>query len=197
MQAVNYVGSTIKAALSVPVSVFYAAKNAGTTAIGVAGSAVSVATAGMWKGMNDVAAWTQNGHSVLPTLYIAVAKVINPSFETTKASVKTSLITNAVAKPILDKALASAASENAVVRHVVSRAAFLGHLVASVATRVADLAIGVLAAGISIIPCLARVTAVNTLAVRQLSSLGGIVHDVCRDVRGIVNPQQFLQPVQI
>ncbi|MBS0635725.1 MAG: hypothetical protein JSR37_09705 [Verrucomicrobia bacterium] len=198
MQAVNYVSRTLlNAVVGVPSSVVYAAKQAGTAAVGVVGSVVSVVTAGTFKGLNTIADYTQDAPHVLPTIYKAIARVVNPNFTVTQEQGRAGLLTDRIARPIIEKAKAQAESEAVTSRHVVSRALFVAGTVASVATRVADLAIGVVAAAVSIVPCFARVQAVNTLAVRQLSSLGGIVHDVCVGFRGIVNPQQFVSVKEV
>jgi hypothetical protein len=76
-------------------------------------------------------------------------------------------------------------------RNVTARVLYAVATCVSPITRTADVALGVLAGAFSIIPCLGRCEKINCFAIKQLNL--NIVHDLCKGIRGVINPQQFNQ----
>lgn len=173
------------------------------TAVGVVASAVSIVTLGAYPKVNNIADFASASWKILPNLYMGTVEIIHPGFIFDENH-RCGIITSKIAKPIFDKAVKSADPINNYSfdigniwfrTHVISRAAFfLGTILATI-TRTADLALGLVAATLSLVPCFGRTGHIYNFARRQLTSLG-IINDICAGLRGIVNPKQFKKVVK-
>lgn len=198
----------VNAVIGVPCGIIETGCIVAQTTWGVIGTALSILSGGN-KAFNNWAEYTRAARNILPKLYIPVVHVINPdaSFANPKDKViaskvhvinpKASLdnvgvITSTIAAPFFETAKRAADAEAPFERYIVSRLSYALAAVASVVGRVADLALGIVGATLAIIPpYFGRNKAVNYFAVRHLTVFG-VVHDVCRSFRGIVNPRQFV-----
>lgn len=190
MEILDYVGKTVaNVVIGLPTATFYCGVSALKTVGGVAGTALSLLTFGKVESINNLANYTDHARKILPQAYLGLASVVNPSHQQQQPRI--GVITAYIATPIFTAAGRVSCDENSfLMKHIVSRGAYaLGALV-SVVTRTADLVLGLIAATLSIIPCMGRVKGINNIAVNQLSSLA-VIHDVCCGLRGFVNPQQF------
>lgn len=163
------------------------------TAYGVAASVASIVTGGKFKSINNQAnKFTFLSQGLVAGFYQAAVKVLNPSHKFAKGS--SGFITDAVAAPIFKVAKAlSMVDHKPVVRELASRVTYLVGTAVHVATRVCDLALGVLAGAVSLFPLFGQSKRVNNFAQLQLQSTR-VVEDVFKGLRGIVNPQQFNKP---
>ncbi len=192
------VDTVINATVGVLEGVLNSVWNAAKTVIGVGASALSIVTLGKFSKINDVANLTDKSMNILHPTYQAVGLVANPKFSFGEVKSALGVVTARVAAPIFRKAERAAESESFAAREIGARVAYLAGAAVSIATRVADLALGVLAAAFSVVPCLGRAEKVNNFAMQYLLS-SAVVHDVCVGLRGFVNPQQFvpLQPARV
>ena len=172
----------------VPTLLYYCLSDSVKTVLGVVGTALSVLTGGKDKEFNQLADLTGKSALVLPLLYVRTMQVINPKFKTSEKSTM-GVITSKIARPIFRKAGKSSENDKFFQKHVVSRIAYLSGAIVSTVTRTADLALGILGAALSVIT-FGAVPKINTFALRHLKSLA-VVDDVCKGIRGFVNPQQF------
>ena len=176
------------AVIGVPCGLFDAGKAAVNTTAGIAGTALSILTVGKSQRVNGWASYTRSSFEIFPNLYSSLIRVVYP-----KAYIDAThkgYVTAYVAAPVFRAALQSTVAPGFIQREIVSRVAMAVATVAAVVSRVADFALGLVGAAFSIIPCLGRVDAVNNFAISQLNS-SGVVNDICRGLRGIVNPHQF------
>lgn len=177
--------------VEVPVSVYNAGKNAVVTVGGVVASAASLLTAGKIALINNKASeWTKASSALVSLPFVAVAKVLNPDFALARGvNLESVGVCSRTVRTIFTKAALMSREERFATREVLSRLTFLAGAVATVASRIADFAIGVLAASVSL-ACLGRWKAANSLAFSHLNSTR-VVADLCLNLRGFVNPHQF------
>ncbi len=165
------------------------ASSAYKTTVGVAMAIVSICTLGLIERVNSTARAAYFSHELVTIPFKAVGRIINPDYA--GHSDDTGIFTKTFALPLLHKAILASYSDNFFSRHIVSR---IGHGLfgaAAVATRVADFALGIVLATVSIVPLFARVETINTLALVHLASTA-VIGDACRAVRGVINPIQFV-----
>lgn len=194
MNVLKYISdTTFNTVIGLPCAVVDTAFCVGKSAAGVAGTALSLLTLGASRHVNKVASYTHQTAYILPHLYIPVLNVINPHAYTDCDCV--GVVTANTALPIFQVAQRASLQSNFFVRHVVSRVGYALGATVSMISRVADLALGIVAGTFALIPLLGRIDCVNNFAVQHLMAFG-VVHDVCAGLRGVVNPQQFL-PQQI
>jgi hypothetical protein len=159
------------------------------TILGIAASAFSAFSLGNIKYFNRMANnLTKHEEKILANLYYTVIRVINPNF-TSNSIGESGMISEKISTPIFKAAKTASKSNNWLIKHVVSRAEYASATCVSLITRTTDIAIGVLAAAVSIIPCAGRNPKINCFAIKQLRLL--VVHDFCKGIRGTINPQQF------
>ncbi len=163
-------------------------------------AALSVCTFGISNELNRYAHnnTEENRFSkfILPSVYLYFLKIMDPNANLAvkrEPEPKNEIwISSAVAHPIFKKAKIISLKNNTFFkRHFVSRGCYALAGLVSIVTKVADLALGLLAAVLSIIPCLGRLEGINDFAFNQLGALS-LVDDLCRAARGVMNPQQFL-----
>ncbi len=192
MNALQYISdTTYNVAVGLPLGIVDSTLCVGGTAVGVVASALSILNLGTSRMINDVADSTYDSVLILPSLYIPVLKVVNPDAYSSCNSA-CGIVSANLARPIAAFAHKSACKSNFLDRHVISRVGYALYAVASVISRVADLAIGLVAATFAIIPCLGRIESVNNVALEHLTAFG-IVSDICKSFRGMINPQQFVR----
>ncbi len=190
MYVTNYACRTAEnIVVGIPKAGISLAENAFKTAVGVVASAVSVCTLGLIERVNSFADTAYFSDDLVTIPFKAVGRVINPDYAGNSDDI--GIFTKTFAVPFLRGANRAGYSENFFVRHVVSRMAYGLFGAAAVATRVADFALGCILAAVSIIPLFARVETINTLALVHLASTA-VIGDVCRAVRGVINPGQFV-----
>lgn len=200
MSSVEYIGNSCLNLLLLPFNIAGNAVNATCTVVGVASSVLSVGTFGQIQTVNNFADLTRHAYSIVPNVYKSVLEVVNPYSRCEEG--KRGILTESIATPIFKKAKAWAEIDfvdqafypinTFLKKQVLSRGAYvLGALVATI-TRTADLALGLVAAVFSVIPFLGRARSLNNFAMRNLTFLG-VIHDVCKGIRGFVNPQQFVR----
>ncbi|MBS0637145.1 MAG: hypothetical protein JSS12_06515 [Verrucomicrobia bacterium] len=188
---VDYATKTVgNVVCGLPVACASLIKNSLYTLCGVGGAIVSVVSLGLIKRVNDETTWLLDHSKEIVTVpYKAVSRVINPYYE--GHSDGTGIIAQTVATPFFRAAVAASYSNNFFSRHVVSRLSYAACGVLSIPTRVADFALGVILGAVAVVPFLARVERINTQALIHLSSTE-VIADVCRCIRGVVNPNQFV-----
>lgn len=153
------------------------------TLLGVAASALESLSFGQIAHPEYTAKWTLASKDLLTkTFYRPILKVVNPSAKFSATGGTFSCITGA----ILFKARHQARSDNFFKKHVISRVLLLTHIPLSVATRAADLALGILGAGVSI-ATLGTSAKINGFALAHLESTK-LIDDICTDIRAILNP---------
>lgn len=194
MNVLKYISdTTFNTVIGLPCAVVDTALCVGKSAVGIAGTALSILTLGASRQVNKVASETHQTAYILPHLYIPVLNVVNPRAYADCDSF--GVVTANTAMPVFQVANRATRQSNFFIRHVVSRVGYALGAAVSVISRVADLALGLVAGTFALIPLLGRVDCVNNFAVQHLMAFG-VVHDVCVGFRGIVNPEQFL-PQQI
>ena len=190
MNVLKYISDTAyNAVIGLPCGMVDTAFCVGKSAVGVAASAVSVLTLGASRHVNRVADKTYQTTYILPHLYVPVLNVVNPHAYTDCDSF--GVVTANTAMPIFQVANRATCQSNFFIRHVVSRVGYALGAAVSVISRVADLALGLVAGTFALVPLLGRIECVNNFAVQHLMAFG-VVHNVCVGLRGIVNPQQFV-----
>jgi hypothetical protein len=188
---IEYTLKTGLAAVAVPIGcsvsiICYSLK----PALGVAATALSMLTFGQIQCINNCANLTSRAHMILRPLSL-IKLIVNPYAKKLLELNEKGIITNIFNECIYNKAREAAASEDSFwTKHFVSRGAYALAGLVSIISRTADLAIGLIATVISVIPCLGRSERVNAFAFRQLGALA-LIDDICISLRGIVNPQQF------
>ncbi len=192
MNALSFIVDTgINAAVNVAVGAASATFATGIATVGVIGSVFSIATGGTISQINEVADFTIEAKSILPCLYMPLLATLNVDFSV-DVDDSFGVVTNACAAPIFTLAYTAAKQDSLFEREVVSRISYGLGVIVSAVTRAADLALGLIAAAISIFPLIARAKQVNEFAFCHLLSLG-VVNDVCSGFRGMINPQQFVK----
>ncbi len=174
--------------LGIPKAGLHFTKAALYTATGVAASIFSALTLGLSKKINDKADNACYSKVLITLPFLAVGRVINPNYQGHDDG--DGIFTKTFAQPISIKAQEASGSKNFFTRHVISRLAYAASSVVTFAARVADFALGIILAAVSVFPLFCRVETLNTLALKHLSSTQ-LIGDLCRNVRGIINPQQF------
>lgn len=189
MNVLKYISdTTYNAVIGLPCGVVDTAFCVGESAVGVAASALSILTVGASQHCNRLANLTIKTSYILPHLYIPVLKVVNPHAYVDCNSA--GALTSNIAGPIFSVGQRAACQSDFFLRHVVSRISYALGAAVSVASRIADLALGVIVGAIALFPLFGRIDSVNNFAVEQLMVFGA-VHDFCAGLRGFVNPQQF------
>lgn len=150
-------------------------------------SLLSVMTLGQVKVINVCAEKGYHTHKILPLFYVSVIKVLNPSYscQVTGPSAKISMF---IAMPIFEAAFKAAKQEGFLARHLISRALFGIGMSVAVITHLADLALGMIAAPVSLL-ALGQSKKVNDFACYQLSALG-MIEALCVGIRAVINPHQ-------
>ncbi len=190
MNVLQYISATAyTAVVEVPFGVCEAAFTAGSATVGVAASTLSILTAGASCRLNALANRAAKASLILPYLYIPVLKVVNPYARIDCDS--RGIVGAHSTGSIFRHAAQAACQRDFLSQHVISRGGYALGATTAVISRVADLAIGLVAAIFAIIPCLGRIESVNNFAVAHLMVFGA-VGDVCHALRGVVNPQQFV-----
>ncbi len=163
----------------------------GISATGVAASALSILTGGLNSKINEYAnKYTFNCSLILTISYRNVLNILNPNAKFASDVIAMGIITEKLARPILQKAGTAAKNESSFLqKHVVSRGAFALSALVAIITRTADLALGLLALPLSFIT-LGTVEKINTFTYKQLL-FPALIDEVCVGMRGFVNPQQF------
>jgi len=181
---------------SIPESVKISAKAVGITILGIGGTFLSIATLGKVKTFNQWADKTGCVKYILPTLYAGIMEVINPDIQYNLHDIEKDSFLSTIPSRLREYATVLALDPRSFVKqHVFSRGLHLAAAVISMHTKTADLALGVFAAILSIVT-LGKVEKINTLAARNLRSLD-ILDDLCKDIRGIINPQQFIDLTEL
>lgn len=168
----------------------------GTTGVGIGYTACSLLTLGKVPQCNTYAfSFTSQAKWILPGLYVGAMKVVNPKFSLSDDSPSWSGVTHTiVAVEILNLARELASSPRFISKEIASRVAFLKYGATSIITRIADLALGVLAvvASLCTLGCIPKI---NRFASEQLTVFG-IIPDVCTALRYTLNPHQLSPPLR-
>lgn len=179
--------------ISVPLSPVTSALCVVGTAIGLVASAASIITGGAFGAINRFADRLTASRGILAAPYQAVISVLNTKQE--YSSYKAGVVTSKTAGRMTQLAQRLIHSEKPVVRELGSRAIHALAAVTYTVSKVCDLAIGVFAGAASLL-LLGQADRVNDFANRHLMSTG-VVYDVSRSLRGIVNPHQFQVPSRL
>lgn len=188
----NYTINTLhNLVIELPYCTAACAASIGGTVAGAALSAVSILTLGQFKTLNLRAEKLLCGEKIFFTnTYYRLVRVINPSFyQNPNILDEDGMISKYISQPIFQAAQEKSKHNNTLVKHVVSRALYAVGTCVSPIIRITDVALGILAAVISIIPYKGRNKLINQFALRQLNL--NVVQDVCKGIRGTVNPQQI------
>jgi len=172
-----------------PNAVVIAVKDSGKTIYGIAASALAILTVGKVARINQAAEQTYHSEDILPGLYKATFKFFKTDFQYDEKYSRLGIVTTTFAKPIFELTNAAKNSETSKFkRQVASRIGIaLGTVVATI-TCVADLVLGIVAAGLSFTVKRGIVNPrINTVAMSQLSSLG-VIHHFCSGLRHVFNP---------
>ncbi len=159
-------------------------------------AALSVCTFGCLREVNSLADQRMKpkySKNILPNVYLHVITSINPygNFSEVSSSEQDKLfISSMFGSPFFRIAKDAAQGDTLFNKHFVSRGYYALAGLVSLVTKTADLALGLLAAVFSIIPGFSSLESVNKFAFNQLGALS-LVDDLCRAVRGVINPQQF------
>lgn len=180
-----------------PAVIFYTVGGIGFTCLGVAAHIIATATFSKFEAVNKRSILTRSSRFLLPNSFSAVMNVVNPDVSSRNkdwfSDPKSGFVSQYVAFPILKTAIIASNDDKSILnRHVVSRVGFGLFGVVSVVTRTTDLAIGILAAVLSL-ATLGVSQKVNEIAVDHLSSLR-LVGDLCFSVTGVLNPAHFKIP---
>lgn len=164
----------------------------GKSLIGIVASALSLLSLGSDPEINKYASsLTGKSATILTNLFESIMKVVNPNFKG-RATFDNGFFFNKVTMQIHSLALQTSKSADFLKRHIVSRLGFAVYTVASVASRIADLALGIIGISLSVLT-FGCVNDINNFAMSQLSFLG-IIGNVCHGIRYVINPhQQIIQ----
>jgi hypothetical protein len=155
---------------------------------------LSCITLGKWKFINKIAQKSHSSNLIFTSAYIGLISILNPKINQNKLKEFISknpegLLTFFIVKSLFDKAQKLSSKKSFCKRHIVSRVLFaLGGLL-SIITRIADAAIGLIAA-LLVAVTLARVEFLNNVALKCLITFPGVFHDVLTGIRGIFHPGQ-------
>jgi hypothetical protein len=156
---------------------------------GIVASALSVLSFGQIHRLNNEAAKLLSYEKkIISDLYYRLIRVINPNFETSSSFNRLGFITVNIAVPIFSEAFKASYSQSFFDRHVISRALYVTETFIHPMTQIADVALGLLAATISIVPCLGRCERINDFAIEQLNLI--LLQAVCHGIRHTINPFQ-------
>ncbi len=186
--SLNYVKNSCWNALVAPLAVRGSVKSICRATWGVAATALSIATLGKVSAINRWAGSVHSSANVLLPPYAALLKVVHPNVMLYGTGTM-GILTKRFAQPFFKQAAFISQEPEFIKRHILSRLCYGLGLVASTISRVADLALGLVAAALSLVPLLGRSQAVNVFAYRQLSATL-VVADICFSLRAIVNPHQ-------
>ena len=187
---INYIGKTVFSAITAPFFIGYGVVRASAlTTVGVAATALSILTLGKSPFIDGYANLIFNASDITRNCY-KILVVVNPYLNVSQDN-DLGIITAKFTAQIYYKAFISATKGDSFwTKHVLSRGAFALGALAAIVTRTADLAIGIFALVIAVIPFLGRSQCVNNFAYKQLGALD-LIHDICGSLRGIVNPQSI------
>ena len=163
----------------------------GKTAIGVAATALSILTLGKLTCINKYADITSASALILKPIDL-LTQIVNPYAKQSEVKQSNGMISKLFIERIYFKAREESYSNSFWTKHFVSRGAYALGALGAIITRTADLAIGLIATVISVIPFLGRNEKINQFATNQLGAFA-LINDICISLRGIVNPQQFLK----
>lgn len=157
----------------------------------VAGSIIgtaSILTGGYFKPLNQFSSrLLTSGSPFLGELFGGVVKAINPD-----ANMKHQLRIPSFAEYVLPKIRSAAASLTScpakAEKHVASVLVYLGYIGAAIATRVADLVIGIFAA-FAAIAALGTIPELNAKAIRSLYSAPQLLCDIHFGITKMINPR--------
>jgi hypothetical protein len=190
----KYVTNTINNLfIGVPIAVATSSINTLKTIVGITVSAASALSFGSFIKVNyHASTLTYKELKILTDVYYSVIKVINPNFDPSKClhnlpSDSIGIITRKIGFPIERAAYKTANSKNCLSKYGVSRVLYALNTIVSTITRIADLAIGLVAAALSIIPCVGRSEALNIFTIQHLTLR--IIQGICSGVRYTMNPQ--------
>lgn len=188
----NYVRNTgYNLCVDLPIALAGSVCCTGLTITGVMVSAASVLALGKSNYLNHNASkLLAMERLVLTCAYHKLIRVFNPKYCANIQTIdQVGVITDYLSRPIFQAAQEKSKHRTALDRHVFSRSLYAVAVCVSAITRIADVALGLLAAAVSIIPFLGRNMSINNFALKQLSL--NVLYDVCHGIRGVVNPQQF------
>lgn len=161
-----------------------------STSVGIVASVASIVTGGKLAGINRLANETlKNTKYIVSSPFASVIRVLNTKY-VSPAAFKEGTFATAISNKVFDKARILTYSNNPLVERLASRVTYLAGAVLSVATRTADLALGVLSGALAL-TTLGQSDRINSFALRHLRSTA-VVNDVFKGLRGFVNPFQSL-----
>jgi len=157
------------------------------TALAIGATVLSILSLGLLPCVNNSADETRAVVHTLPNLlfHCLGSLGVDIRYETHSCG----YLTHQLARPIFTQARSASLSRQSVIeREIMSRLGYLVGTALCVITRTADLAIGIIT--LFCLPLLAFSYDINSLVARELTFLG-IIDDVCRGIRGVINPHQF------
>lgn len=162
-----------------------------TAVAGIAVSAISAVTLGKFKDINHTANVCLFAETpIIANLYYKSVKVLNKNFTAEESILsQPGIISKYISVPIFQAANKNFEQHTAFNRHVIPRALYAVGTCVSPITRTADVALGILVAAVSIVPYFGKNQTINRFAIRQLNL--NVIQDVCKGIRGIINPEQF------
>lgn len=160
------------------------------TVAGVAASALSVLTLGKWESINDMTILVCQERFIIAKPYHDFIKILNPyfKFKGSKSLEQPGIVSEKTSAFFYHAAYRNSQSTSPLNKYVFSRALYVLGACTFPIARTTDLALGVLAAAVSI-PLLGRCESINNFAITQLGL--NFIQDFFIGIRGIVNPQQF------
>lgn len=188
---IDYASRTLSNAVwGLPVACVTVVQKAWYTGVGVGATLVSSILLGLNDDVNketDSCLLHSNDLAIVP--YRAICRVINPDYSGHSDGV--GIFHRIFATRFLQLAVTTSYSRSFFSRHVISRLAYVAFGAAAIPTRIADFALGVIFGVIAVVPFLARIERLNTLALVHLNSTA-VVQDVSMALRGFINPNQFV-----
>jgi|GEM_PF-1790277 len=159
------------------------------TVVGLMQTTPTIATLGMddniAKSSRD---YLLSSASILQMPYYSLLRSINPNVHIDVSEIrKDSILHPMVTSPILRKSIQLQSSRSFFHREISTRLFLAVYALASVVTRVADGAIGVLAATLSFLT-LGKFNKINVIAYRSLKA-PALIYDICFSAVKIINPR--------
>jgi hypothetical protein len=191
MSNLDCITNRIYATFSLPVEVAYAVSNSVNTIGGIALSALSALTVGMHLRINDQASrFSHSSCSILPPILEGLARIAKPTYIRSENEGKATF-TNKYYNDLYSQGVKfRRSSETGLVgfceRQVASRLVFFSSALLSIATRIADFAIGIFGA-LRAIFYLGQNNEYNNFAINHLN-IFSVIEDVLLGLRGTVNP---------
>ncbi len=161
------------------------------TTTGIAATALSLLTAGLIEDFNEMT-FSSRASSLLRPFFHYPISVINPDFDTKPEDrmAEIGICTEYYVKPLFSLGVQQAEEEGFFQKHIVSRTYFALGAIEALIARLADAILAVFAVIFSFLT-LGRIQEVNNFAMKQLS-FPGIIDDIGIGLRGVVNPEQFI-----